>query len=64
MHKLTQNFECWITKDGQHFTVHNIPSNSADSGYKLGEYTEFEDDGEKYKVTITDTDEVDLVKIN
>jgi hypothetical protein len=64
MHKLTQNFECWISKDGHHFTVHNTASNTADGGYKLGEYAEFEDNGMKYKVTITDLDKVDLLKVD
>lgn len=60
MPKLTANFECWITKDGNHFVVHNILKNIADGGYKLGEYAEFQDEGTKYKVTITSEDRVDL----
>lgn len=64
MHKLSQNFDCWISKDGHHFTVHNISNNTADGGYKLGDYAEFEDKGIKYRVTITNSDKVDLVKID
>lgn len=64
MHALTQNFECWISKDGDHFTVHNIAKHSADGGYRLGEYAEFEDDGVKYRVTISKSDIVDLQRIN
>lgn len=63
IHKLTQNFECWISRDGHHFTVHNIPNNSADGGYKLGEYAEFEDKGIKYKVTVTNSDTVDIQQV-
>lgn len=64
MHKLTKNFECWISKDGHHFTVHNIKANTADGGYKLGEYAEFEDEGVMYKVTITNSDKAELVKLS
>jgi hypothetical protein len=64
MHSLTQNYECWISKDGDHFTVHNIAANSADGGYKLGEYAEFKDGNVKYKVTISKSDTVDLQRVN
>ena len=65
MHQLTKNFECWITKDGGYFTVHDILNNSADGGYKLGEYAVFEDEGIEYEVTINknkDQETVDLRK--
>lgn len=52
MHNLTKNFECWITKDGKYFTLHNVQNNSVDSGYGLGEYAKFVDEGTNYLVTI------------
>jgi hypothetical protein len=52
MHPLTKNFQCWIAKDGQHFTVHNKANDSGEGGYELGAYARFEDAGVKYKVTI------------
>lgn len=52
MFKISNNFECWITKDGEHFAVHNTASNSVDGGYKLGEYAEFNEAGNTYQVTI------------
>ena len=64
MHRLTQNFECWVTKDGKHFAVHNISKNNVDGGYKLGEIAEFEDNGQKYSVTITDSEQIDLRRVN
>ena len=60
MHPLTNNFECWISKDGQHFTVHDIKNNSADGGYELGEYAKFDDEGVKYLVTMNASDDSEI----
>jgi len=52
MYKITNNFKCWITKDGEHFAIQNIPENSVDGGYELGEFVEVKDGSRKYLVTI------------
>ena len=52
MWKITNNYRCWITKDGEHFAIQNIPENSVDGGYKLGEFAEVKDGSKKYLVTI------------
>lgn len=52
MWKISNNFRCWITKDGEHFAIQNISENSVDGGYALGEFAEVNDGSKKYMVTI------------
>ena len=50
--QLTENFTCYVTKDGAHFALLNSSNASVDGGYSFGERAQFEDNGRTYSVTI------------
>jgi len=50
--QLTENFTCFVTKDEEHFAVHNTKTNAVDGGYGLSERAHFKDEGVNYSVTI------------
>lgn len=62
--ELTRVFNCWVTKDGEHFAIHNSILNSVDGGYKLGEIAYFIDSGIRYAVTVLKNKTNNSFKVN
>jgi hypothetical protein len=62
--QLTKFFNCWVTRDGKHFAIHNAALNYVDSGYKLGEIAYFVDSGIKYAVTMLKSGGLNSYKVN
>ncbi len=62
--ELTRVFNCWVTKDGEHFAIHNSLLNSVDGGYRLGEIAYFIDSGIRYAVTVLKNGGKNSFKVN
>ena len=50
--QLTRVFNCWVTKDREHFAIHNSLLNKVAGVYKLGDMAHFIDSGINYTVTV------------
>ena len=51
--QLTENYLCYVTKDGGFFAIQNTTTGVVDAGYRLSERAFFVDKGVKYSITMT-----------
>ncbi|HSW79862.1 MAG TPA: hypothetical protein VLG47_03735 [Candidatus Saccharimonadales bacterium] len=62
--QLTRVFNCFVTKDGEHFAIQNSLLNKVAGVYKLGDMAYFIDSGINYAVTVLKNSGKNSFKVN